>query len=76
MHSGLQVGGAPRNPDTQEQTGCSLICRQTLFGPHGVGEQGFLFTVSINITVSQIFRDIYSMINQLDVTNINYNVAN
>lgn len=51
IHSGLQVGGAPRYPATQEQTGCPLISRQILFGPHGEGEQGFSFTVSIVIKI-------------------------
>lgn len=49
VHSGRQAGGAPRYPATQEQTGCWLITRQTLFGPQGEGEQGFLDMVSVTI---------------------------
>ena len=47
VHSGLQVGGAPKNPATQEQTGWPLISRQTLLGPQGEGEHGLPFTVSV-----------------------------
>lgn len=50
MHSGLQVGGVPKNPNTQEQTGWPLISLQTLFGPHGEGEHGFPFMVSMTMT--------------------------
>lgn len=49
VHSGRQAGGAPRYPATQEHTGCWLISRQTLFGPQGEGEQGFLGMVSVTI---------------------------
>lgn len=41
-HSGLHVGGLPKNPGTQEQTACWLISLHWLFGPHGEGTQGLL----------------------------------
>lgn len=41
-HSGLQVGGAPIYPRTQEQTAWPFISRHTLFGPQGLGTHRFL----------------------------------
>lgn len=43
-HSGLQAGGLPRKPGTQEQTAWPLISRHWLLAPHGDGVQGFLGT--------------------------------
>ena len=60
MHSGLQVGGAPKYPATQEQTGCPLISRQILFGPHGVGEHGLPFSVSDVIKSGKNSEQCYS----------------
>lgn len=42
-HSGLHVGGVPINPCTQEHTDWPLISLHWLFGPHGVGLQGWVF---------------------------------
>jgi len=39
-HSGLQVGGLPIKPGTQEHTACALISLHWLLGPQGEGEQG------------------------------------
>lgn len=43
-HSGLQVGGEPMYPGTQEHTAWLFISLHWLFGPHGEGLQGFLGT--------------------------------
>lgn len=40
-HSGLQVGGLPIKPGTQEQTAWPLTSLHWLLGPHGDGLQGF-----------------------------------
>lgn len=41
IHSGLHCGGVPIKLCWHEQTGCSFIFLQLLFGPHGDGTQGF-----------------------------------
>lgn len=51
-HSGLQVGGLPINPGTQEHTACWFISRHWLFGPHGDGEHGFFGISAKNRNVS------------------------
>lgn len=40
-HSGLQLGGLPRNPGTQEHTAWLFITLHLLLGPQGDGLQGF-----------------------------------
>lgn len=45
MHSGLQVGGAPKNPGKQEQIACPLTSRHWLFGPQGEGLHGFISSI-------------------------------
>ena len=67
-HSGLQVGGLPENPWTQEQTACSLIVRHWLLGPQGVGLQGLITSrsekndilcLSLNVTIFSSHKDMY-----------------
>lgn len=48
-HSGLQLGGAPKNPGKHEHEGDSLDTLHWELGPHGEGRQGFVDT---GITVS------------------------
>lgn len=45
-HSGLQLGGLPRNPGTQEHTAWPFIALHWLLGPQGDGLQGFTCTCS------------------------------
>lgn len=40
-HSGLQIGGLPMKPGTQEQTAWPLISLHWLLGPQGEGLHGF-----------------------------------
>lgn len=40
-HSGLQEGGAPIKPGTQEHTACPLMSLHWLFDPQGDGLHGF-----------------------------------
>lgn len=42
VHSGLQFGGLPKYPTTQEQEGKPLISWHIEFAPHGDGTQGFI----------------------------------
>lgn len=42
MHSGLQVGGLPIKPSTQEHTAWPLNSRHLLYEPHGEGLHGFV----------------------------------
>lgn len=39
-HSGLQLGGPPKYPFRQEQTGLGPSLLHSLYGPHGSGLQG------------------------------------
>lgn len=49
-HSGLQVGGLPINPSTQEHTAWPLISLHLLYGPHGEGLQGLLIGGATSIS--------------------------
>jgi hypothetical protein len=53
-HSGLQVGGLPMKPGTQEQTAWPLISLHWLLGPQGEGLHGF-FLISAKILIFRIF---------------------
>lgn len=54
-HSGLQVGGLPINPGTQEQTAWPFIALHWLLGPQGDGLQGFLAGAAENIFIEEGF---------------------
>lgn len=41
VHSGLQLGGEPKYPDTHEQEGILLKAWQIAFNPQGEGTHGF-----------------------------------
>lgn len=55
IHSGLQFGGLPRKPDKQEQTAWSLNSLHWLFGPQGVGLQGWVSSLTAEIFWVQLF---------------------
>lgn len=60
VHSGLQVGGLPKYPGKQEHTACSLITRQTLFGPQGEGLHGFVGTRTANMIFIKKYVSFYN----------------
>lgn len=45
-HSGRHCGGVPMYPAAHEHTPCPLLLRQLLFGPHGDGEHGLIFSMT------------------------------
>lgn len=48
-HSGLHPGGEPVYVGRHEQIAWWFISRHWLFGPHGVGMQGFVGSISVSI---------------------------
>jgi protein subunit release factor B len=55
-HSGLQLGGAPNMPLSQEQTGRLSMIRHSALAPHGEGKQGF---VGISVTTAVAKNSIF-----------------
>lgn len=57
-HSGLQVGGLPIKPGTQEHTAWLLISLHWLLGPQGEGLHGFLLGWAKNVSMLDRTSDI------------------